>query len=271
MTARILEVTPDAYHKLPGLSPSTATVLIQQSPLHAMTSHGKAPTKLMDRGSVMHKLILGEGKEFRVLDFGDWRTAFAKAARDAARSEGLIPILQHDYDDAKKASIAILSRMRTMGIRLDGRSEVAIGWTEQSTSGPVQCRTMLDHFVQSRGEALELKIVGDASPQQCERSAENFGHAIAFAARTRAIAALDPDLAGRVRYRFLFCEASAPYAIYAPAPDGVFRELGERRWLRAVESWGKCTATGKWPAYEEHSSITAPQWALSGEGYTTDE
>lgn len=271
MAARILECTPDEYHSLPGLSPSTATTLIQRSPLHAMTLHGKAPSKLMDRGSVMHTMILGDGKRFSVLDHEDWRTKDARADRDSTRARGLIPILRHEYDDAVQATIAILSRLRTLGIRLDGTSEVAIGWDEPSASGPVSCRTMLDHFVHARGEVTELKIVDDASPSRSERTAENLGYAIACAARSRAVAALDRDLAGRVRYRFLFCEASPPYAIHAPEPDGTFRELGEQRWLRAVQAWGRCQATGKWPAYEEHRYIAAPGWAMAREGFTTEE
>lgn len=268
---RILEVTPDEYHKLPGFSPSTAVTLIQKSPLHALVAGGKAPSKLLDRGSVMHAMVLGDGKQFRVLDYKDWRTDKSKAERETTRAAGLIPILKHEHDDAVEATIATLNRLRDLGIRLDGKSEVAIEWHEPTKHGPVQCRTMIDHLVLARGEMLELKIVDDASPDRSERSAENLGYAIACAARIRALAALRPDLAGRTRYRFLFCEASAPYAIYAPIPTGEFRELGERRWLRAVEQWGSCEAANYWPAYEQHEFIHPPGWAMAKEGYTNDE
>jgi hypothetical protein len=271
VTARILEVDAEAYHALDLFSPSVATTLINRSPLHAMAMSGKPPSKLMDRGSLMHRLILGDGKDFAVLDYDDWRTKDARADRDAARAKGKVPVLKHEHDGAQKAAIAILSRLRSMGVRLDGKSEAAIEWEESTAHGPVKCKTMVDHLRLDAGEMLELKIVDDASPSRSERSAENMGHAIACAARTRALTALRPNLAGRTRYRFLFCEAEPPYAIYAPQPDGVFRELGEQRWLRAVQAWGKCQATGHWPAYEEHNSITSPPWALAREGFTTDE
>lgn len=271
MSARILDVTPDEYHAIDAFSPSTATTVIQRSPLHALVSRGKSPTKLMDRGSVMHAMILGDGKKFRVLDYKDWRTDKAKTERETARAEGLIPILKHEHDDAAEATIAILNRLRDLGIRLDGKSEVAIAWEEATKHGTVKCKTMLDHVVLARGEITELKIVDDAAPDRSERSAENFGHAIACAARIRALSGLAPELAGRIRYRFLFCEAEPPYAIYAPFPTGEFRELGERRWIRAVEAWAKCEASSYWPAYEQHEFINPPGWAMAKEGYTSDE
>lgn len=269
--ARVLDVTPDEYFKHDAFSPSTATTLVQRSPLHALVMRGKAPSKVMDRGSVMHAMILGDGKKFRVLDYKDWRTDKAKEDRDSARLKGLIPILKHEHDDAAEAVIALLNRLRDLGIRLDGKSEFAIEWHEPSSGGPVKCKTMIDHLVLAHGEALELKIVDDACPDRSERSAENLGYAIACAARTRAVAALRPELAGRVRYRFLFCEAVPPYAIYAPLPTGEFRELGERRWLRAVEAWGQCEASRRWPAYEQHEFIHPPGWAMAKEGYSSDE
>ena len=271
MTARILEVDAEAYHALDLFSPSVATTLINRSPLHAMTMSGKPPSKVMDRGSVMHAMILGDGKPFKVLDFKDWRTDKAKDAREAARREGFVPILKEDHDDAKEAAIAILSRLKSMGVRLDGKSEAAIEWEESTAHGPVKCKTMLDHLRLDAGEMLELKIVDDASPDRCERTAENLGYAIACAARTRALTALRSSLAGRTRYRFLFCEAVPPHAVYAPYPTGEFREIGERKWLRAVESWARCQASGKWTAYEAHDSIHPPGWAMAKEGYASDE
>jgi hypothetical protein len=271
VTARILEVDAEAYHALDLFSPSVATTLISRSPLHALTLRGKAPNKVMDRGSVMHAMILGDGKKFVALNYDDWRTKEAREQREVNRAKGLIPILKHELDDADKAAIAILSRLRSMGVRLDGKSEAAIEWEESTAHGPVKCKTMVDHLRLDAGEMLELKIVDDASPDRCERTAENLGYAIACAARTRALTALKQSLAGRTRYRFLFCEAVPPYAIYAPYPTGEFREIGERKWLRAVESWARCQASGKWAAYEAHDSIHPPGWAMAKEGHASDE
>ncbi len=272
MTARVLDVTPDAYHALPGLSSSVAKVLIARSPAHAKAAHGKPPSKILDRGSVIHRLVLGKGKDYDVIQHSDWRTNAAKAARDAARANGLVPVLAHEFEDYCMAAESIRVQLADRGIVFDGTSELALAWDEPSEHGPVACRGMLDHAWIDRGVIFDLKITENAAPDAVERTSENLGYAIQWAAYTRALAALRPDLAGRIQFYFAFCEPDEPYAINVCQPDGVFRELGERRWLRAVNTWGKCMADDRWPAYGSNTNyINPPIWALQREGYTADE
>jgi hypothetical protein len=80
------------------------------------------------------------------------------------------------------------------------------------------------------------------------------------------MAALIPDLAGRIEFLFGFCEKADPFAINLTRPDGTFRELGERRWLRAVATWAECLKTDRWPGYGDHiNPLSAPAWALARE------
>lgn len=267
-TAEIIDVTPDEYHALPGLSSSIAKVLNAQSPLHAQTIAGKKPTPVMDFGTVAHRLVLGKGKAFAVLDFDDWKTKAARESRDEARAAGLVPIKTADFERAQKVADAATAQLKARGIVLDGDSEVAVRWYEPSPSGPVLCRAMFDHVWIAKGKILDLKITGDASPSFTERNAENLGYAIQASAYTRAMTALRPDLGGRVRFAFAFAEDDAPYALNLCAPDGPFAEIGERRWLRAVNTWGRCQETGIWPGYGDSlNTISPPPWALSREGY----
>lgn len=272
MTAKILDVTADEYHRLPGLSSTVAKVLLAQSPLHAQAAHGKRPTAEMDRGTVVHALALGAGKSFVVLDFDDWRTKLAKEARDEARAQGLTPILEKGFAAAQTIALSVIGQLAERGINLDGHSELAVSWTEKTEHGDVACRGMMDHVWLDKGVILDLKITEDASPESIERTAENMGYAIQAAAYTRAIAALKPELAGRVKFLFAFCEPEWPYAMNLVQPDGIFRELGERRWMRAVNLWGKCTKTNTWPGYGTGVNyLNPPAWALAREGYTTED
>jgi len=272
MTAKILDVTPDEYHARPGFSSTIAKVLIDQSPLHAKASAGLPPSKLLDRGTVIHRLVLGKGKDYAILQFKDWRTDKAKDARDEARKGGLVPVLEHEFADYAAAAEHIRVQLAERGIVLDGASELAVEWIEQTEHGPVTCRAMFDHLWLVEGAILDLKITGDAAPASVERTAENLGYAIQAAAYTRALTALDGDLAGRIKFLFAFCEPDDPYAINVSQPDGVFRELGERRWLRAVSTWAHCQKTGIYPGYGTSINyLNPPAWALAREGYTTDE
>lgn len=264
--ARILDVDPSAYHKLPGLSASIAKVVIKQSPGHAQVERERLATKMMDIGQVNHRLVLGKGKDYKVCDFDDWRTKDSKAEREAARAAGLVPILPHQLEEAQKSAASIIKKLAERDIVLDGQSELAIEWWEHSEFGPVRCRAMLDHCWIDRGEALELKITEDASPLASERTAESLGYAIQYAAYTRAMVALDPSLAGRTKFRFAFCEPSEPFALNLRPPDGLFREHGERQWLRAVAIWARCTHENRWPTYgEQDNPISVPAWALARE------
>lgn len=272
--AQLLDVTPEEYHQLPGLSATVAATLIARSPKHAWQQHpcfgakGKKPTKEMDRGSAIHALVLGKGKQFAILDFEDYKKKAAQEARDAARAEGLIPILREQFLEWGTAAEAIRTQLADRGIYLDGVSEQGIEWYEHTAVCPVQCRAMYDHVWLDRGVILDLKITGDAAPSKIERSAENFGYAIQQAAYRRALTALKPELAGRVDFLFAFCEPEEPYAINLTRPDGAFRELGERRWSRAVAEWAHCLVTDEWPAYGPAvNPLSPPPWALSREDF----
>jgi hypothetical protein len=274
----VLETTPDAYHALPGFSPSIAKVLISRSPMHASQAmiDEKAPTLVMDRGNVMHRLILGAGKSFRPIAFNDWRKAEAKAEREKARKEGFVPVLASVLDEYQAAVRQIGARIAQLGVVLDGVSELAVTWTEDDGRRPLVCRTMMDHVrIGPLGaQIFELKIVDDASESAVERSAENMGYALASAANVRSITALHPHLAGRIEFFFIFAEPDPPYAVNVCERDSLFRELGERRWIRAVQTWAECEAKREWPAHHRGghiNTISVPPWALAREGYTAEE
>ncbi len=272
MTARIIEVTPDEYHAIPAFSSSVAKTLISRSPAHAKAAIGKTPSKTLDRGTVIHRLVLGKGKDYVVVQHSNWTTKAAKAERDAAREQDLVPVLAHDFEDYCTAAESIRVQLAARDIVLDGVSELAIEWTESTPHGDVLCKSMLDHCWLDTGIILDLKVTEDASPTSVERTSENLGYAIQYAAYTRALTKLDPDLAGRVAFAFAFCEPASPYAINLCEPDGIFQQLGEQRWQRAVNTWAACTKDGVWPSYGPAvNPLSSPSWALAREGFTNDE
>lgn len=312
--ARILDVDPHAYHRLPGFSASLAKILIARSAMHAKDAYDRKLEQIaeedesdeditdekqaqLDRGTVLHALVLGAG-ESRLKTVPDsllsgknrsYSSAEAKAVRNDARKAGLVPVKEHKMPALLAIASAVKARIAAAGHILDGQSELAIEWWEPTPHGPVRCRCMLDHAatwglksfnepgpVESPPGAIiyELKPVQDAHPERCQRTAEGLGYAIAAAAYQRALAALHPRLAGRISFQFLWCETSRPYAIWDPPRlSGAFREIGERRWLRAVRDWGEILATGRAPSYREmgHDEITAPMWTLRNEGFTPEE
>ena len=269
-SASLLELSPDEYHALDAFSSSAAETTIARSVGHARVGYRKVPTKAMESGDIIHRLLLGKGKDYQVVQASDWRTKAAQAQRDAARAQGLVPVLTEDFERLNVAAENIRCQLADRGIILDGRSEQAITWTEHTEFGDVPCKALFDHVWPEQGIIIDLKTTADASPSAVERTAENLGYGIQRAAYTRALTALDPGLAGRVAFAFVFCEIEEPYAINICEPDGVFAELGERRWWRAVTEWARCLRDGKWPTYGTAvNPISAPAWALAREA--TDE
>lgn len=307
--ARILDVTPDAYHRLPGFSSSLAKILISRSAAHAKDAHDRMleriaeedesegdedikpdKRKRLDNGSIDHALVLGIGKRIDPIPKGLLARNGAistEAAKDfvaASRGFGKIPVKEADLAIRQQVANAVKARIAEAGHVLDGRSEFAIEWHEPTPHGPVRCRAMLDHFVawglDPRDETgpvgaviYDLKMTEDAHPDRCQRTAENLGYAIQAHAYQRALGALYPRLAGRIEFRFLFVEGHRPYALWDPSLSGPFREIGERRWRRAVNAWGEGLATGNWPDYRipGNVEITAPMWTLRDEGYQPEE
>lgn len=310
--ARVLDVSPDDYHKLPGFSASLAKILIRQSGAHAKDVYDRKMEQLaaedesdgdedmpadkrkrLDGGSIDHALILGIGKRVEVIPShllsknGAIGTDAAKAFVAQQRAAGRIPVKAADLEVHQQIANAVKTRIVAAGHVLDGRSEFAIEWHEPTPHGPVRCRCMMDHVVMwghdddgalysgGPGAILyDLKMVGDAHPERCQRTSENLHYAIQAAAYPRALAALYPRLAGRTSFQFLFCETKRPYALWDPPRlSGAFREIGERRWLRAVRDWAELQATGKAPSYREqgYDELTAPTWTLKAEGYPPEE
>lgn len=273
MNAELLNISIDEYFALDAFSSSAAKTLIARSPAHARAGYRKTPTKAMERGDVIHKLLLGKGKDFVVIEHDDYKTKAAQAMRDEAREKKLVPILAHHLKSARLAADAIRSELVNRGIVLDGSSEQVVTWTEPTEFGDVKCKAMLDHVWLETGIVIDIKTTADASLTAVERTAENFGYGIQCAAYRRALTALDPDLEGKTAFAFVFCETEEePYAINVCEPDGVFAELGERRWLKAVATWARCLRDNHWPSYGPAvTPISAPTWALARESTVTDE
>ena len=273
MTAKLLDITVDEYHEIDAFSSSAAKTLIARSPGHARAGYRKKPTKAMDRGDVVHRLLLGKGKDFEVIQHGDYKTKAAQTKRDEAREKGMAPVLAHHFETYCLAAESIRVQLAERGIVLDGFSEQAITWTESTEFGDVPCKALLDHVWLDTGVIIDIKTTDNAASSAVERTAENLGYGIQYAAYTRALSALDRNLSGRIAFAFVFCEVEEePFCVNICEPDGVFAELGKRRWHRAVREWARCVRDDVWPTYGATvNQLTAPPWALAREGYATDE
>lgn len=271
-------VPADVYHndpcERPSLSSSLAHTLATKSPRHAWLQHPKlgggawkTPTPSMNEGSIAHELLLGAGKGFEVIEAKDFKTKVAQELRDAAIAAGKVPVLERAFTEAKSIAHLLAKKLsEDYDIRLIGKSEVVAVWEEEHETGPVLVRSMFDHLIESRGKIYDLKKIVSADPDTCERHAYDYGYDIQAHSYLRGFERLVPRLAGRADFEVLFFELEPPYCITPLRPDGMFRELGRRRWNRAVNSWAPSLLNNHWPEYSAKTkTIGVKPWALAKE------
>lgn len=271
------DIPESVYHAdpcdRPSLSASMAHILVDDCPARAFHSHPRLggnrrdPTDEMERGTLIHALLLGTGKEVRVFKFKDWRTNEAKAAKAQAKADGAIPILAHRKLELDYVVMGIQQRLDDLHISFEvGSREAVMHWIEEADDGTkVLCRGMTDHILLKSDKVLitDLKTCESAKPTDCAKSCINYGYDIQWAAYTSAARKLWPDAAGREHMRFIFMECEPPYIVTPAVFDGTMRELGERKWRRAVNLWAECMRTGDWPGYTKlEARLSAPAWAV---------
>lgn len=272
MRNELCRMTATEYHAdpcPPSLSSSIAHIMLRQSPAHARLHHprlgGKPhqPSLHFDRGMLAHRLLLGAGNDIEIIEATDWRKRDVKALRSEARTANKIPVLRSQLAEAQHDADAICEEMARVGIVMRGESEVVALWASQAFSGAaVQCRGMIDHL--DGAMIYDLKSCRSAHPEACQKHIDDYGYAIQHAAYIEAIETLRPSLAGRTKFVFVFFELEPPYAVTPIRLSGEFRELGKRRWKRAVETWERCLRTGAWPGYVTGITEIEPKpWVMA--------
>lgn len=281
-SARFLpDLKPDDYHQShdgpPRLSQSIAKLLCEASPWHAKQAIDRqAPPneeedddeeeepaepekakKERDRGTIIHAYLLGTAAPFGVVcdpatkaPFRDFRTKIAREQKAAILKAGKIPMIGHKVEAILRQADRLRNHLFSEhGIDLVGRSELAVEWNEHASSGePVPCRGMLDHWMPERRVIFDLKIWKSANPQRLPRQIVDNGLDIQAEAYTRAVEQVHPELAGRVRFIALICEAHS--GLTTPIElDGITKQLGRMRWRRAIDLWARCMAADDWPGY----------------------
>lgn len=274
-TARRLECTTEQYFAdnigelVPTLNQSTATEILNKSPLHAWLHHPKGggrrrrTTEAMTTGSLVHSLLLDGGKGLTVLDFADYRTKAAQAARDAAIAARTTPVLASKVEEGKWTAKVLREKLLARGVDLAAcEPEVKVVWTEPTPHGVITCRAMMDAVDWTNGIVYDLKTADSVKPQRLERSLLEYGYDIQAHAYPRALDLLVPELAGRWVFKWLAVEVDEPHAVTVAHPDGVVRQVGSQRWADACADWARCLSTRQWPEYAESEiALTLPSWA----------
>lgn len=262
----------DRLADVPTLSSSIAKVLLGRTPRHAWHAHPRLNPAFetgdddkFDLGSAAHEIILGSGAGIDVCDFTDWRTKDAKAARETSRKAGRTPLLVHQYDRAMLVADAAWSHPHVPMFAEEGDAEAVLVW--QDMGGPL-CRAMLDWW-SGDGLVVDIKTTEVAlTDSSLARLIVNCGYDLSAAFYLRGLVALRPELAGRIKFRWLFVETTEPFGTRLIEADPMTLQIGDRKAGLAIAKWKRCLGAGveaaHWPAWSpDIGRIETPPWSES--------
>ena len=243
----------------PALSASAAHTLLARSPRHAWHAHPKLnpawqrhEEAKFDLGTAIHAIALGDnGTTFDVIaGYDDWRKNEAKDRRDAARAAGRLPLLEHQYNEAKEAVDSLRQQLALHEIGNPfsaGAPEVTLTWEMDG----VLCKARLDWMPPAReGDVCfyDLKSTTDsANPMLADRRLDATGCYLQAAFHSAGIVANFPAV--RPRFAFILLEVDQPYAMSVVEPDAVGLEMAQQDVARAVALWKRCLSEDRWPGY----------------------
>lgn len=246
----------------PALSSSGITTLLYRSPLHFWHAHPAlgGGTQAKDtaatyRGSLVHRLALGKGDDFRVLPFDDYRTKEAKEARDACIADGVIPVKPAQYAEAEAMADRIAAAIDDACAGQDYQTEVVI----LGERNGIHRRCMVDVWCPALGLALDVKTAAKVTDGWLNRAFAG-GYARQDAFYTDLIDEATGDH-GRNRFEFLFVEAEAPFIGRRAKVDEAYRTGGRSEIARAEAIFARCMEAGEWPGPADYVA-SPPAWQV---------
>lgn len=254
----------------PSLSNSGIGVLLHQSPQHFAAQHPRLnggvdackATSQMHRGSVVHRLALGAGKDYVVIDATDYRKNDTKAQRAEAEEAGLVPILKHQFEEAQEQSRAIRTHLDEVLLGEAFLPEVVLAWQIETPHGTIWCRGMIDAWCPSLLMAVDLKSTADASLGALTRRMSNGGYDTQDAWYSRGLGHVIGK-PGEVRFTTLFCETDAPFASQAVTIDEAWRSSSWDLCEEAAEIFARCLKRDQWPGYPRGPVLlNPPDWLI---------
>jgi len=255
----------------PSLSNSGIGILLNQSPLHFAAQHPRLNggtdackvTAAMHRGSVVHRLALGAGKDYVIIDADSYRTKEAKAARDAAEEEGKCPILADKFDEAQEQAKVVRQHLDDVLMGEEFLPEVVVAWQIETKHGLIWCRGMIDAWCPSLKTAIDLKSTTDASPAAATRRMVNGGYDTQAAWYSAGIGHVIGD-PGKVQFVTLFGENDPPFASHAVTINEAWRSSAWDLCEEAADIFGRCFKAGQWPGYPRNPQLLSPpDWLIS--------
>lgn len=274
------------YLALPAVSQGVLQTLLDKCPRAAWFDSYLNPNRPrgedsdeMDAGTIAHAILLeGSTAGVAVIDPLDhpaekgggipvgWTNKSIRAARDAARADGKVPVLKgkmaeinamvdsaRSYIESLKTSEPeIWAAFQTGG----GESETTFVWIDNS----ILCRCRPDRISADRKLIIDLKTTAaSAEPDAWGRTQMvKEGRYTGAAFYHRGVATLCNEMPA---YVYLVVETAPPYLCSLVGVDPHGMGLGAAKIALAMKEWRQCVLDGVWPGYPNRVAYPEiPPW-----------
>lgn len=282
--ANVVITEPGVYYDLPAadyhaqhdwLSWSRMKYLVPPStPAHfkASLTAGEERKRHFDMGKVVHALVLGDGKEFEVVqalnkaketvDATSYDLVSAQRHRDEIYAAGKVPILRFELDVAEKMAASVKAHRIANALLSNGKPEVSLFWVDEATG--VKCRARVDWLPDKvEGRRLivpDVKTAVSAAPVEFAKAVANWGYFGQWTHYLDGIRALglDDDPA----WVFVTIEKSDPFLVSVSN----FAQEEDVKLARGVVDhcrrlYRECSEADHWPGYSEGiQQLSLPSW-----------
>lgn len=255
----------------PSLSSSIARELIMSSAHHAWWNHPKLnaayqreENEHFDLGSAAHAFLLEGETNFVIVPGLDWKKKEAQEARAAARKNGKIALLAHQWVDLQAM---VKAANQQLELHQDPPRPLAVGKPERTLiwkeAGDIWCRARLDWLHESGLFIDDYKSTGaSANPEAWTRGPLfNMGHDVQAAFYLRGYRAVfDVD----ATWRFVVQENYPPFALSVIGMTPATLDLANRKVEYALRLWRECIERDRWPGYPQVTCYAEPPpWELA--------
>lgn len=256
----------------PSLSASLAAAIMATTPAHARLKHPRLNSMLVettaehfDIGEVAHSAFLEGLDVVEVIEFQDYRTNDAKAARERARAAGKVPLLRKVWHDVELMISATRAQLDAhedgVAMFTDGLAEPVMVWREDG----LWFRSRIDWLRLSAASSSRFAIDDfkttstSAHPEKLsEKTAWANGWDVKASFYRRGLLNLTGFSA---EFRFAVQEIYAPFALSVVAPAPGAEMLGDMKVHEAIDKWRMGLRENDWRAYPRRTAFfEVPMW-----------
>lgn len=271
-------ISDELYHAdRASLSASGAKMLLD-SPrkFRYFQDNPRKPKKEFDFGHVFHRIMLGKGAEFFILDpdvhglnkdgspsKSPASTTMWKEAVAEARGNGQVPISVDDYNSAKAMEAEVRNHPRAGELFQRGHAEKSCYATDPDTGIKLRGRFDWLTLLDDRPTIVELKSAKDSKPDEFERDAAKFRYHMAAAwyldLLTLAAKADDPA------FIHVAVSKDQPHQVSVTEWDTESLAQGRADKRHAINTYRACLESNTWPDWTDYDPnevhlIRIPEW-----------